>query len=113
MKEKKIKWIDKKSSMMFQKRVIKAGDIVPAGILSEKRIEHLREQGKIRIEGDPIEKEESSAEKIDKIFEKPAEVSQEEEKKEEKEKKPVRRGRPRSGPKNKQESDENDNSSEG
>jgi len=45
-----ITWIDKKSVLMLaDKKKIKAGDVIPAGILSDARIEALKKQKKIKV----------------------------------------------------------------
>ena len=45
-----ITWIDKKSVLMLANRkIIKAGQTVPAGILSDARIEALKKQKKIKV----------------------------------------------------------------
>lgn len=48
----KITWIDKKSVLRADKRFFKAGDEIPADVLSPSRIELLKSQKKIRV-GDP------------------------------------------------------------
>ena len=45
----KITWIDRKSVLYHNKRVFKAGDVIPAGILPASRIESFKKDGKIII----------------------------------------------------------------
>lgn len=45
----KITWIDRKSVLYHNKRMFKAGDVIPAGILSESRIEALKKEKKIVV----------------------------------------------------------------
>jgi hypothetical protein len=49
----KITWIDKRSTLIKAGRKFKAGDIIPAGILSVERIDEFVDAGKILL-GDPI-----------------------------------------------------------
>jgi hypothetical protein len=49
----KITWIDKRSTLIKAGRKFKAGDIIPAGILSPERIDEFVDAGKILL-GDPI-----------------------------------------------------------
>ena len=58
-----ITWIDKKSVLMLANRKqIKAGQIVPAGILSDARIEALRKQKKIKVVVSDVEPEPETTE---------------------------------------------------
>ena len=50
-----IKWIDKRSVLSSGNKSFKAGDVIPAGLLSQSRIEDLKKQGKISVTGE-IEK---------------------------------------------------------
>jgi hypothetical protein len=45
----KITWIDKKSVLYHSKRMFKAGDVIPAGIIPSSRIETLKKEKKIAI----------------------------------------------------------------
>jgi len=45
----KITWIDRKSVLYHNKRVFKAGDVIPAGILPESRIATLKKEKKIVV----------------------------------------------------------------
>ena len=45
----KITWIDRKSVLYHNKRVFKAGDVIPADILPASRIESLKKDKKIVI----------------------------------------------------------------
>lgn len=45
----KITWIDRKSVLYHNKRMFKAGDVIPAGILPESRIATLKKEKKIII----------------------------------------------------------------
>jgi hypothetical protein len=49
----KITWIDKKSTLLHGKNTYKAGDTIPAGILSASRLDTFVKAKKIRI-GDPV-----------------------------------------------------------
>ena len=48
-----IKWIDKKSVLKGNQKTFKAGDIIPAKVLTESRIKYLLSTGKI----EKVEKE--------------------------------------------------------
>jgi len=45
-----IKWIDKRSVLRQGKKVYRAGDVLPADLLSKSRIDYLLEVNKIEIE---------------------------------------------------------------
>lgn len=83
----KITWIDKKSVLYFNKRKFKAGDVIPAGILSQNRIDSLLSDKKIKIESAPYLKIDMSkpssiivgkAESKSKTIEKPVKKSKQE-----------------------------------
>lgn len=57
----KLTWIDKKSVLRADKRFFKAGDEIPADVLSPGRIELLKSQKKIRV-GEEVKKPVISAE---------------------------------------------------
>jgi hypothetical protein len=60
-----ITWIDKKSVLMLANRkIIKAGQEVPAGILSDARIEVLRKQKKIKAVVSDVEPAPVKPEKV-------------------------------------------------
>lgn len=63
-----IKWTDKKSTMSVKKRIFKAGDIIPAGILSDDRIAYLQKTGQVQVinNGDKIVTEKVVAKVFDK-----------------------------------------------
>ena len=44
-----IKWIDEKSVLRNGKKVYKAGDEIPADLLSDSRIDHFSREKKIKI----------------------------------------------------------------
>ena len=45
----KITWVDRKSVLYHNKRVFKAGDVIPAGILPDSRIATLKKEKKIVV----------------------------------------------------------------
>jgi outer membrane lipoprotein-sorting protein len=67
-------WKDKKSVMMYNKKLIKAGDVVPADVLSKTQIEKLIKDKKIIITEDGKLPVEESVVKFDKIFTKSVEL---------------------------------------
>ena len=58
----KLTWIDKKSVLRADKRFFKAGDEIPADVLSPGRIELLKSQKKIRIGEPEVRKDVAPAE---------------------------------------------------
>jgi len=62
-----IKWIDEKSVLKVGKELFKAGDIIPADALSEKRIELFKSLKQLEV----VEKEVAEVEKQIKIKDKP------------------------------------------
>ena len=45
----KITWVDRKSVLYHNKRMFKAGDVIPADILPASRIESLKKEKKIVV----------------------------------------------------------------
>ena len=61
-----ITWIDKRSVLMLaDRKLIKAGQEVPAGVLSDARIELLKKQKKIKVvASEPVKPEKVKHEKV-------------------------------------------------
>lgn len=78
-----IKWTDKKSTLSVGKRIFKAGDVIPAGILSDDRITYLQKTGQIQVieKGDKIVVDKVVAKVFDKEITKPVETIFEDEEK--------------------------------
>ena len=51
-----VKWIDKRSVLRLGKKVIKAGDIIPAGALSQERLDYFKSRKKIQTDEPKPEK---------------------------------------------------------
>jgi hypothetical protein len=45
-----IKWTDKKSVLMYKGKIFKAGDAIPAGILSDNQIADFKSLKKIKVD---------------------------------------------------------------
>ena len=88
-----ITWIDKKSTMLNGKKTYRAGDEIPAGLLTAERIETLVKSKKIRVGDIVVDK----SVKTVSLFGQPVEAKISGEIIEEP-KKPAQRGRPKAGP---------------
>jgi len=66
-----IKWTDKKSVLMYKGKIFKAGDAIPAGILSDNQIADFKSLKKIKVD-EPAKPEPKPVEpvKIEKVVEK-------------------------------------------
>ena len=88
-----IKWIDKRSVLRSGKTKYRAGDVIPADVLTQSRIDYLIEIGKVKIE--PLTGEIKAELKLNTEIEKQEKVQPEEKTPE---KKTVKKGKAKSKP---------------